>query len=189
MKLVSHLAVLLFSFLAFTSRSNGQENDKSMRGIALSITATAVPASNIVLSINPNNTQVSVINSTTAGLVRLKLLDANASDVVEQTSEGTLFLNRVEIFVRFSGYRKETAAILITVSSIDDATSGQALREGSSPEASKTILANETIKVPGVKSGQKIVRYFGFLVPRLGRAVPEKSSLGAEVRYEITHPE
>jgi hypothetical protein len=188
MRVVRHLVILLFSLLAFTSRSQGQENDKTTRGAALSITATAIPASIIALSTNPENSEVSVTNLTTAGVVRLKLLDPNGPDVVEQTSEGTLFLNRVEIFVRFSGYRKETAAILITVSSIDDATSGQALREGASPEASKRILPKDIIKVREVKSGQKIVRFVGFLVGRVGGALPEKMSLGAEVRYEITPP-
>ena len=104
---------------------------------------------------------------------------------MRQTPDGTLVLNRIEIFVRFSGYKQETATLLITVPSGEDSTGGSGVWEGASPEACERILAKQIIEVRGVKSGERIVRYIGFLV---GGAVGEKTSLGAEVRYEIAAP-
>lgn len=190
MKLVCHLVIFLFSFFAFTSRLQGQENDKGAGGSALSISATAKPASIIALS-NSNNAEVSETDSTTMGIVRVTLQNpgsAASADIVKQTADGTLFLNRIEIFVRFSGFKQETATVRIRVTSVDDSTSGQAVREGASPEASKRILAKQIIEVPGVKSGDRFVRYVGFLVGGDLGVVAGKTPLRAVVSYEITHP-
>ena len=186
MKHVCHLVILVFSFFACTSDSQGQEKDKGAGGAALSISATAKPASIIALSTNSNNAEVSETNSTTVGIVRVSLQNPGSADIVKQIPDGTLFLNRVEIFVRFSGFKQETATVLITVTSVDDSTSGQAVWEGASPEASKRILAKQIIQVQGVRSGERLVRYVGFLVG--GDIVAGKTPLGAVVRYEITHP-
>ena len=191
MKPVCHLVILLLSFCAFTSRSEGQENDKGAGAAALSMTATAKPASIIALSTNPNNAEVSITNSNSVGIVRVALPDpglADRTDVVRQTPDGTLFLNRIEIFIRFSGFKEETATLQITLASGDDSTSRQALRECASPEACKGILPKQVIEVRGVKSGDKIVRYIGFLVGAESGLEAGKAPLGAEVRYEITSP-
>jgi hypothetical protein len=187
MKLLCHLIILLFSFCAFTSNSQAQENDTSAGVAALSIRATATPASIIQLSANPNNTAVSATNSSSAGTVRVSLRDADA-DIVRQTADGTLYLNRVEIFVRFSGFSQETANVLVMVAGVDDSTSGQALREGATPETSNSILTKQTIEVRGVKSGETIVRYIGFLVSGDSGRGTAPTPLGAEVRYQITAP-
>ena len=188
MKLVCHLVILLFSFFAYTSRSQAQENNNGAGGAALSITATARPASIIALSTNSDSAKVSETNSTSVGMVRVSLQNPERADIVKQTSDGALFLNRIELLVRFSGFDQETATVLITVASVDDSTSGKAVREGASPEASKGILAKHVIELQGVKSGERIVRYVGFLVGgELGSAT-EKMPLGAVVSYEITHP-
>jgi hypothetical protein len=168
--------------------SQGQENDKGAGGAALSISATAKPASIIALSTNSKNAEVSETNSTTVGIVRVNLQNPYRADIVKQTPDGTLFLNRIEIFVRFSGFEQETATVLITVTRVDDSTSGQAVREGASPEGSNSILDKQIIEVQGVKSGERIVRYVGFLVGGDIGAVAGKTPLGAVVRYQITHP-
>lgn len=188
MKLVCHLVILVFSFVAFTSRSQDQENNKGGGGAALSMSASAKPASIIALSTNSHNAKVSETDSTSMGIVRVNLQNSDSADIVKQTQDGTLFLNRIEIFVRFSGFKQETATVRITVTSVDDSTSGQAVREGSSPEAVNSILDNQIIEVQGVKSGERIVRYVGFLVGGDIGLGAGKTPLGAVVKYQITHP-
>jgi len=188
MKLVCHLVILLFSFCAFTSRLQAQENDKSA-GAGLSIRATAKPVSIIALSTNPTNAELSVTNLNAVGIVRLSLRNPENADIVRQTADGTVFLNRIEIFVRFSGYQQETATVQITLNSLDDSTKGPSVQEGASPEASQRLLPKRVIEVQGVKSGERIVRYVGFLVSDdIGVAVAGRTSLEASVKYEIAHP-
>ena len=188
MKLLCHLVIFLCAFLAFTSPLQGQENGHGNGGAALSMSATAGPAAIIALSSSSNNAAVSETNSPDLGLVRVNLQNLDGADILKQTPEGTLVLNRIEINVRFSGFRQETATVLITVISVDAPTSGQAVREGSSPEAAKEIVAQQIIEIRGVKSGDRIVRYIGFLVGGDVGSLAGASPPKAVVSYQITHP-
>ena len=187
MKLVCHLVIVVLSFFAFTSRSYGQEQNKDTGMAALTISAYAKPASIIGISSDSKNVEVLQTNSTTAGLVKVNLHSPDTADLVKQTPDGTLFLNRIEIFVRFSGFEQETATVLITVMSVDDPIFGQALREGESAVAPHRIFNEHIVEVQGVKSCDRIVRYIGFLIDDDVATAQAKTTLQAVLKYEITH--
>jgi hypothetical protein len=96
-------------------------------------------------------------------------------------------MTRVEFLVRFSGYNEETAALVITVTAVDDRSGLLSLAEGASQESFRTLQPGQVIKLEGVRSGARIVRYVGFMVDDTVSEASQKNGLGAVLRYELIH--
>jgi hypothetical protein len=187
MKHVCHLVIIVCSTCVLASTSLGQQQNNGARGTGLSLRANVTPASIIELSSNSNNAEIVETNLTTVRSVRVRLLNPDMADIVKQTEVGTLYLTRIEILVRFSGYEKETATVLIT-SDADNSMSREALREGAGDDTSHRLAPGQTIELEGIRSGARIVRYVGFLMKPGTVADTEKTHFTAVLTYKITHP-
>jgi len=185
MKLVWHLVILGSLVSGCAPTSLGQKpGSEGGRGAGLTLSANVTPASILELSSKSNYIEELKTTSTTECVLRVALANAETSDLVKQTPAGTLLMIRVEFLARFSGFKEETATVLITVISVDDKSGHQTLAEGTSTESFKTLQQGQAIKLGGVRSGARIVRYVGFLVDETVRAA-EKNGLGATLKYEI----
>jgi hypothetical protein len=118
--------------------------------------------------------------------LRVVLADSETADLVKQTAAGTLVMTRVEFLVRFSGFKDETATIVITVTALDNG-GRLSLIEGSNEASSRKLQLGQVIKVEGVRSGERIVRYVGFLVDETVSGAPQKNGRGAALTYELSH--
>src|SRR5262245_25423513 len=135
MKLVWRLVLLgsLVSVCAFISL--GQTPGSEGRGAGLTLRANVTPASILELSSESNNIQELKTNSTAVRVISIARAEAETFDLVKQTPAGTILLTRVEFLVRFSGFKQETATLVMTATSIDG---HQSLIEGSSEESFKS---------------------------------------------------
>jgi len=104
-----------------------------------------------------------------------------------QTAAGRFLMTRVEFLVRFSGFKEETATVVITVTAVDDKGAHLSLAEGASPESFRTLQPRQVIKLERVRSGERIVRYVGFLVDETLSEGSQKNGLGAALTYELIH--
>ena len=187
MKRVCQVGILVFSFCVFASTSLGQQPNNGGAGALLSLRANVTPASILELASGSTNAEVLDSNSTTARSVRVTLQNPDVADLIKETELGTLFMTRIEIFVRFSGFKEETATVLISVADIENSISAEAIREGVD-EKNFRITPGQIIRIEGVRSGARMVRYVGFLVERNDLVATQKTHLKAVVTYEIAHP-
>jgi hypothetical protein len=186
MKLVWHLVILGSLVCVCTSTSLGQKPGSEGRGAGLTLSANVTPASIFELSSKSDYIEELKTISPTVSVLRVVLANADTSDLVKQTSAGTLFMTKVEFLVRFSGFKDETATVLITVTALDDNTGHYSFTEGTSEESFKSLQAGQVMKLEGVRSGTRIVRYVGFLADETVQA-GEKNGVGATVTYELIH--
>ena len=186
MKHLCHLVIIVCSTCIFASPSLGQQGNGGAASL-LSLSANVTPASILELSSKSNNAEVITTDSTIVRSVRVSLQDPDVADVVKQTGDGTLVLTRIEMLVRFSGYKEETATVVITVTDADNSVSRDSLREGATEETTDH-LSSEQIKLEGIRSGARIVRYVGFLTRPKGFVATNKTHFGAVLTYQIIHP-
>lgn len=183
MKLVWQLVLLGTLVSVCGSTSLGQNPGGEGRRAGLTLRANVTPASILELSSESNNIQELKTMSTAVRVIRVDRANAETFDLVKQTPAGTLLMTRVEFLVRFSGFKQETATLLITATSVDE-DGHQSLIEGSSEESLKSLQPGQTIKIEGVRSGTRIVRYVGFLVDGTVET-SENNGAGATLRYEL----
>jgi hypothetical protein len=186
MKLVWHLVILGSLVSVCASISLGQ-TDSEGRGAGLALSANVTPASIIQLSSKSNNIEELETPSNTLCALRVVLADSETGDLVKRTAAGTLVMTRVEFLVRFSGFKDETATMVITVTAVDDESGRLSLTEGTSEASLRRLQLGQVIKVEGVRSGERIVRYVGFLVDETVSGVPRKDGRGAALTYELIH--
>jgi hypothetical protein len=185
MKLVWHLVILGSLISGCPSISLGQKpGSDGGRGAGLTLSANVTPASILELSSQSKYIEELKTTSSTVCVLRVVLANVETSDLVKQMPAGTLLMTRVEFLARFSGFKEETATVLITVTSVDDKSGRQTLTEGTSKESFKTLQQGQAIKLGGVRSGARIVRYIGFLVDETVTDA-EKNNLRATLKYEI----
>jgi hypothetical protein len=187
MKLVWHLVILGSLVSVCASTSPGQTPDSVQHGSGLTLSANVRPASIIELSSKSNYIEELETPSNTMCALRVVLADSETADLVKQTAAGTLVMTRVEFLVRFSGFKDETATIVITVTALDDNGGRLSLIEGSNEASSRKLQLGQVIKVEGVRSGERIVRYVGFLVDETVSGAPQKNGRGAALTYELSH--
>jgi hypothetical protein len=187
MKLVWHLVILGSLVSVCASTSVGQTPDSVRRGAGLNLSANVTPASIIELSSKSNYIEELETASNTMCALRVVLADSETADLVKQTAAGTLVMTRVEFLVRFSGFKDETATIVITVTAFDDESGRLSLREGTSEASLRNLQLGQVIKVEGVRSGERIVRYVGFLMDETVSGAPQKNDRGAALTYELIH--
>ena len=186
MKLVGHLAIILSAICVFASTSRAQATNDGNPGAGLTLHAIAKPAAILEVFSNSNNVETLESKSSEARTIRVMLKDPAA--LSKEAAEGNLFMNRIEILVRFSGFKEETATVLISVSDVDDLVSAETLREGSAPERSEHISKVGIISVSGVRSGARIVRYVGFEVNPETVPASRETRRGASLTYTIVQP-
>jgi len=187
MKLVWHLVILGSLVSVCASTSPGQTTDSVRRGAGLTLTANVTPASIIQLSSKSNYIEELEAPSNTLYALKVVLADSETADLVKQTAAGTLVMTRVEFLVRFSGFKDETATMVITVTDIDDKSGRLSLTEGASEASLRRFQLGQVIKVEGVRSGERIVRYVGFLVDETVSGAPQTTGGGAVLTYELIH--
>jgi len=187
MKLVWHLVILGSLVSVCASTSLGQTPDSVERGAGLTLSANVIPASIIQLSSKSNYIEELETPSNTMCALRVVLADSETADLLKQTAAGKLIMTRVEFLVRFSGFKDETATMVITVTAVDDKGGRLSLTEGTSEASLRTLQLGQILKVEGVRSGERIVRYVGFQVDRTVRSSPEKNGAGASLTYELIH--
>ena len=187
MKLVWHLVILGSLFSVCASTSLGQTPDSVPRGAGLTLSANVIPASIIQLSSKSNYIEELETPSNTMCALRVVPADSETADLVKRTAAGTLVMTRVEFLVRFSGFKDETATIVITVTAVDDKSGRLSLTEGMSGASVRRLQLGQVIKVEGVRSGERIVRYVGFLVDETVSGAPQKNGGGAALTYELIH--
>src|SRR4030095_14447256 len=164
MKLVWHLVILGSLVSVCDSASLGQKPGSERRGAGLTMRANVTPAAILELSSESNYIEELKTTSTTVQVIRAVRAKAETADLVQRAPAGTILMTRVEFLVRFSGFKQETATVLITATSVDDKSRHQSLIEGSSEETFKSLQPGQSIKLEGVTSGARFVRYVGFLV-------------------------
>jgi len=184
MKLVWHLVILGSLVSICDSTSLGQKPGSEGRGAGLTLSANVTPAAILELSSESNYIEEVKTTSPTVRVIRIVHAKAETSDLVKQTAADTILMTRVEFLVRFSGFKQETATVLITATSVDDESRHRSLIEGSSEETFKSLQPGQSIKLEGVRSGARIVRYVGFLVDGTVEA-REKNGAGATLTYEL----
>lgn len=187
MKLVWHLVILGSLVSVCASTSLGQTPDSVGRGAGLTLSANVTPASIIQFSSKSNYIEELETPSNRMCALRVVLADLETADLVKQTAAGTLVMTRVEFLVRFSGFKDETAKMVITVTSVDDKSGRLSLTEGASEASLRRLQLGQVITVNGVRSGDRIVRYVGFLVDETPGGVPQKNDRGAALTYELIH--
>lgn len=187
MKLVWHLVILGSLVSLCASTSLGQTPDRVERGAGLTLSANVTPASIIQLSSKSNYIEELETSSNTRCALRVTLADSETADLVKQTAAGTLVMTRVEFLVRFSGFKDETARMVITVTGVDDKSGRLSLTEGTSGASLRRLQPGQVIKVEGVRSGERIVRYVGFLVDEKVGGDPQKNDRGGVLTYELIH--
>jgi len=187
MKLVWHLVILGSLVCVCGSTSLGQKPDSVSRGAGITLSANVIPASIIELSSKSNYIEELEPTSTTVCALRVVLNDSQTADLVKQTTAGRLLMTRVEFLVRFSGFKEETSTVVITVTGVDDKSGHLSLAEGSSQESFRTLQPGQVIKLERVRSGDRIVRYVGFLVDETVSEGSLKNGLGATLTYELIH--
>jgi len=187
MKLVWHLASLgsLVSVCAYTSL--GQKPDSVSRGTGMTLSANVIPASILEVSSKSNYIEELETTSTTVCALRVVLANSWTADLVKQTTAGRLVMARVEFLVRFSGFKEETSTVVITVTAVDDKSGRLSLAEGASQESFRTLQPGQVIKLERVRSGERIVRYIGFLVDETLTEGSQKNGLGAVLTFELIH--
>ena len=187
MKLVWHLVILGSLVSVCASTSLGQTPDSVRRGAGLTLSANVTPASIIQLSSKSNYIEELETPSNTMCALRVVLADSETADLVKQTAAGTLVMTRVEFLVRFSGFKDETATMVITVTAVADKSGRLSLTEGTSEAGLRRLQLGQVIKVEGVRSGERIVRYVGFLVDQTVSGAAQMNGRGAVLSYELTH--
>jgi hypothetical protein len=187
MKLVWHLVILGSLVSVCASTSLGQTADSVRRGAGLTLSATVTPASIIQLSSKSNYIEELETPSNTICALRVVLADSETADLVKRTGAGTLVMTRVEFLVRFSGFKHETATMVITLTAVEDKSGRLSLTEGTSEASLRNLQLGQAIKVEGVRSGDRIVRYVGFLVDETVNGAPQKNGGGAALTYELVH--
>ena len=187
MKLVWHLVILGSLVSVCASTSLGQTPDSVQRGAGLTLSANVIHASIIQLSSKSNYIEELETPSSRMCALRVVLADSETADLVKQTAAGTLVMTRVEFLVRFSGFKDETATMVITVTAVDDKGGRLSLTEGTSEASFRTLQLGHVLKVEGVRSGERIVQYVGFQVDGTVRSSPEKNGAGASLTYELIH--
>jgi len=187
MKLVWHFVILgsLVSVCAATSL--GQTPDSVRRGAGLTLSANVTPASIIQLSSKSSYIEELETPSNTLCALKVVLADSATADLMKQTAAGTLVMTRVEFLVRFSGFKDETATMVITVTAVDDKSGRLSLTEGTSEASLRRLELGHVVKVEGVRSGERVVRYVGFLVDETVSSTPQKNGRGAALTYELIH--
>jgi hypothetical protein len=184
MKLVWHFVILVCLVYVCASSSLAQQLETRGGGAVLSLTANVTTAS--ILELSSKSKYVEEIETTSPAVrtVRVTLPDAQTADLVKETAAGTLVMARVELLVRFSGYKEETATVLISLAGVYDGSGRDLLKEGDPEGTLNTLAPGAIIKVQGVRSGSRIVRYIGFVVD--AKSSP-KNALAAGVTYELVH--
>src|SRR3954465_3703631 len=185
MKLVWHIVILVCLVLVCASASLAQQSGAGGGGAALSLSANVTTAS--ILEVASKSNYIEEVETTSAAVRTLRVtpLNSQAADLVKETAAGTLLMARVEFLVRFSGYKEETATVLITVGP-NDASSNLSLSEGSGEDTLKVVAPGQVIKIEGVRSGSRIVRYVGFLQKKTDPVTP-KENRSVQLIYELTH--
>jgi len=187
MKLVRHLVMLGSLVCVCASTSLGQKPDSVSRGAGLTLSANVIPASILELSSKSNYIEELETASTTVRALRVLLANSQTADVVKQTTAGRFLMTRVEFVVRFSGFKEETATVVINVTAVDDQSGHLLLAEGDSQESFRTLQPGQVIKLERVRSGERIVRYVGFLLDDTASESSQKNGLGAVLTYEVIH--
>ena len=184
MKLVWHLVILVCLVFVCASASLAQQSGAGGGGAVLSLSANVTTAS--ILEVTSKSNYVEEIETTSPSIrtLRFPLPNLQTADLVKETAAGTVVIARVEFLVRFSGYKEETATILITAGR--NQTSIESLREGGGEELLKPIAPGQVIQIDGVRSGSKIVRYIGFLINKADSAT-QSANLSASLTYELIH--
>ena len=107
-------------------------------------------------------------------------------DLTLKTPEGYLYLRKIEIEMRFSGFRSEMGSIYV---SANRPPQWPTLVEGSSPESVLPVDPNERRLISdAMRSGNRFIRYVGFFVPTpldLSSLKPTQCQL----RYEVGVPQ
>jgi hypothetical protein len=165
--------------------SLAQEPDSARRGAGLTLSANVTPASILEISSKSNYIEQLDAVSTSVCALRVVLPNSETADVVKQTAGGRLLMTRVEFLIRFSGFKEETATVVITVPTFDEQNAHLSLVEGTSEEGFKTLQPGQVIKFEGLRSGARIVRYIGFLVDETTSGASQNKPLQAAVTYEL----
>ena len=187
MKLVWHLVILGSLVSVCASTSPAQTPDSGGRGAGLTLRANVIPASILELSSTSNYIEELETTSATVRTVRVALANSETADVVKATTDGRFLMTKVEFLVRFSGYKEETATVLITVAAVDDKSGHVSLAEGDSEQNFRILQPGEVLKLEGLTSGARIVRYVGFFVDDTATEASQKTGIGAALRYELVH--
>jgi hypothetical protein len=185
MKLVWHLVILVCLVLVCASVSLAQQSSAGGGGAVLSLSANVTTAS--ILEVSSKSDYIEEVETTSPAVrtLRVTLLNSQAAGLIKETPAGTLLMAKVEFLVRFSGYKEETATVLITVGPTD-ASSSLSLIEGRGEETLKAIALGQVIKIEGVRSGSRIIRYVGFRRKKTNSVTPNEN-LSAQLTYELTH--
>ena len=115
-----HLVMLGSLVSLCASTSLGQEPDSVSRGGGLTLSANVLPASILELSSKSNYIEELETASRTVCVLRVVPANSRTADLVMQTTAGRFLMTRVEFLVRFSGFKEETATVVITVTAVED---------------------------------------------------------------------
>ena len=185
MKLVWRLVILGSLVSVCVSTSVGQKPEGVGRGAGLTLSANVIPASIVEVSSKSNYIEELETSSPAVCALRVVLANSQTADLVKQTTAGRFIMTRVEFLVRFSGFKDETATFVITVTAVDDKNGHLSLAEGATQESFRTLDQGQVIKLEGVRSGARIVRYVGFLVDETISDSRQNNGLGATLTYEL----
>ena len=154
---------------------------------ALTITAHVQPALIAQVFDSQGHLENSVTSLGSAGKSFLTIDSWTDPDLTVETSSGFVYLRRVEIAVRFAGFRSEIGTITLNVEGSSDSPAAIWV-EGPSPDSVLPIDANGPKLVSdSMRSGSRFVRYIGVLMRSpadLNRSKLPKS----RVRYEVGLP-
>jgi len=181
MKLVWHLVILVCLIFVCASASLAQEPGGRRGGAVLSLSANVTPASIIEVSSKSNCIEEVETTSPAVRTIGLSPQNLKTAEFKKETPAGTLIIARVEFLVRFSGYKEETATILVRGGS-----NSESLKEGDGENTLNAIAPGQLIRIEGVRSGSRIIRYIGFLLNKAD-LVTEHLDLTAHLTYELTH--
>lgn len=180
------LLICLF-WPSVSARAQDSIKEPARSAPALTITAYARPA----LIAQIYDSQGRLENSVTSlGSVEKSVLTFdvwNDPDLTLKTPEGFLYLRRIEIAVRFSGFRSEMGRINLSAPGPPQSAT-TTLVEGPSPESVLPIDPNRRKLVSdAMRTGNRFVRYVGFFV-RLPSDLSCFERAKCQLRYEVAVP-
>ena len=109
-------------------------------------------------------------------------------DLTLKTPEGYLYLRKIEIELRFSGFGSEMGSIYVSANRPPQGAS-TTLVEGSSPESVLPVDPNERrLLSDAMRSGNRFIRYVGFFVSTPSDLISLKSTQ-CQLRYDIAVPQ
>ena len=182
------LGLLLCLFgLSFSASAQDSSKDLTRSASAITITAYVKPA--LIAQIYDSQGRLENSATRIGGIEKAVLtLDASTNpELTLKTVKGFLYLRRIEIAVRFSGFKSELGMINLS-GHLPPGSATMSLVEGSSPDSVIPVeLNNPKLVSDTMRTGNRNIRYVGFL-SRLPVDLSAFRPESFQLRYEISFP-